>query len=91
MSITCTRCDNTGFLNLHQIDSDIYGEDVPDMTDGEAIMKWIATHYGHDVMVCDCCGDGESWYGIPGEHYNQEDPAGMNGPYADNGGLCRCH
>jgi len=25
---------------------------------------------GHDVQVCDCCGDGDGWYGIPGEHYN---------------------
>lgn len=22
----------------------------------------------HDVSVCDCCGDGEDWYGEPGQH-----------------------
>jgi hypothetical protein len=24
--------------------------------------------WSHDVQVCDCCGDGEDWYGMPGEH-----------------------
>ena len=91
MPLTCTRCENTGFLNLGQIDSDIYGQDVPDMTDCEAILKWIATHDDHDVQVCDCCGDGDGWYGIPGEHYNSDDPAGNHGPYQYNGGLCECH
>jgi hypothetical protein len=28
------------------------------------------TEYSHDVQVCDCCGDGETWYGEPGEHAN---------------------
>lgn len=91
MALTCTRCGGTGFLNLHQIDPDIYGMDVPDCSDGDAILKWIATHGGHDVTVCDCCGDGETWHGVPGEHYNADDPAGPNGPYAGNGGLCHCH
>jgi len=27
----------------------------------------------HDVSVCDCCGDGEDWYGVPGEH-NMNNP-----------------
>jgi len=26
------------------------------------------TELMHDVSVCDCCGDGEDWYGTPGEH-----------------------
>lgn len=91
MPLACTRCENTGFLNLGQIDPDIYGEDVPDMTDGEAILKWIDTHDDHDVSVCDCCGDGVWWFGVPGEHYNSEDPPGHNGPYAYNGGFCECH
>lgn len=45
----------------------------------------------HDVEVCDCCGTGEDWYGVPGHHYGLDDPAGANGPYAYNGGLCECH
>lgn len=45
----------------------------------------------HDVQVCDCCGDGESWYGTPGEHYGPDDPPGPGGPYDYNGGLCECH
>lgn len=45
----------------------------------------------HDIQVCDCCGDGDSWYDIPGEHYNAEDPIGHRGPYAYNGGRCECH
>lgn len=48
--------------------------------------------FTHDVAVCDCCGDGkDNWYGIAGEHYNADDPAGPKGPYAGNGGLCQCH
>ena len=76
---------------MGQLDPDVYGQDLPDSTDGEAILQWIATHTDHDVQVCDCCGDGEEWYGTPGEHYNSEDPIGKHGPYASNGGLCRCH
>ena len=24
--------------------------------------------YTHDVQVCDCCGNGEHWHEMPGEH-----------------------
>ena len=91
MATTCTPCEGTGFLNLSQIDPDIYGEDVCDSTDCDAILKWVETHNDHDVQICDCCGDGDGWYGNPGEHYNAEDPIGKYGPYAYNGGLCKCH
>jgi hypothetical protein len=91
MGLTCTRCESTGFLNLEQIDSDIYGQDVPDISDGDAIRKWINSHNNHDVQVCDCCGDGDEWYGVPGEHYNNDDPQGRDGPYSYNGGLCECN
>lgn len=88
MSTTCTRCDSSGFLNLHQIpDDEMYEIDC----DLDLIQKWIEEHDDHDVQICDCCGDGDDWYGDPGEHYNAEDPPGKDGPYAYNGGLCECH
>lgn len=91
MPTTCTRCEGTGFINLHQIpDVDIVAaEESSDFH--QAILDWIAKNTDHDVSVCDCCGDGDEWYGVPGEHYNNEDPSGPNGPYAYNGGLCECH
>jgi RecJ-like exonuclease len=32
----------------------------------------------HDVSVCDCCGDDEGWYSLPGWHdwNNPDDPKG---------------
>ena len=91
MSIICTRCAGTGFLNFEQIDPDVFGMDVPDSGNIDAILKWIETHDDHDVQVCDCCGNGYEWYGVAGEHYNTEDPTGLRGPYAYNGGVCECH
>lgn len=85
---TCTRCDTTGFLNLEQIpETDLTAMDG----DTAKIQEWIAAHPDHDVQVCDCCGDGSGWYGEPGHHYTDADPPGRQGPYAENGGLCRCH
>lgn len=90
MALTCTRCEGTGFLNTHLLQ------------DADAILLSELDHFEfleflslsedyEDVTVCDCCGNGEDeWYGIPGEHYN-DDPQGDNGPYAYNGGLCECH
>lgn len=90
MSTTCTRCENTGFLNLYQIpDSEMADLEKSDNFE-QAVLKWMEDGE-HDVQVCDCCGDGEEWYGVPGEHYNSEDPQGHDGPYAYNGGLCECH
>ena len=86
MPSTCTRCGGTGFLNIHQIPH----LDIEDGGPSE-ILEWIRTHGDHDVTVCDCCGDGEEWYGKPGQHYNSEDPAGDDGPYGYNGGLCECN
>ena len=91
MPTTCTRCENTGFLNIHQIPE----EDISDCNSPpewvDAVLIWIASHSDHDVTVCDCCGDGDSWHDVPGEHYNYGDPPGHHGPYAYNGGLCECH
>ncbi len=82
----CTRCDGTGFLNLHQIPS----HEI-DKTVRRIVLHWIKVKSDHDVQVCDCCGDSEAWHGVPGQHYGIDDPQGDHGPYAYNGGLCECH
>jgi hypothetical protein len=89
--MNCTRCDGTGFLNLHALDGD-----APDLADvgHEAFLEWLDDHraMNEDVTVCDCCGNGEDrWHGTPGQHYGDSDPKGPGGPYAYNGGLCECH
>lgn len=90
MPLPCTRCEGTGFLNIHQMPEKVVDEIY--VNGVEIGLKWIEENDNHDVSVCDCCGDGETeWYGVPGEHYNSEDPMGQNGPYAYNGGLCECH
>ena len=82
----CTRCDGTGYLNLHQIPEDWWGLTEPEM------YLWVQSPDNTtDVQVCDCCGDGEEWYGQPGHHYGPDDPIGEYGPYQYNGGLCECH
>jgi len=86
MPLPCTRCENSGFLNLHQLD-----ENILESYDNEEIIEWIRANDNHDVQVCDCCGDGEQWYGNPGEHYTNDDPRGDRGPYSYNGGLCECN
>lgn len=86
MSIQCNPCDGTGFKNTEQLP-----EELLNNFDIEKVLLWIRSNTGHDVCICDCCGDGEGWYGVPGEHYNAEDPVGSRGPYAGNGGLCKCH
>jgi len=94
MKITCTRCENSGFLNIHQLiesyEWEIAAED--DCYESpEPILNWMKQHPESDLQVCDCCGNGEVWYGVRGEHYNEEDPHGPDGPYAYNGGLCECN
>jgi len=90
MPTTCTRCENSGFLNLHQLPGKI-AQEFDETGDHDLILKWINENADHDVAVCDCCGDGDGWYGVPGEHYNNDDPRGDGGPYAYNGGLCECN
>lgn len=82
-----TRCSGTGFLNHDQMPPEVADEGV------EAVQEWLKTQDGEasDVTMCDCCGDGAAWYGEPGQHYTANDPSGMRGPYAYNGGLCECH
>ncbi len=86
MSTTCTRCDGTGFLNFDQVPKQFaaFGWFVT--------YQWLARNaLDTDVEVCDCCGDGDTFYGTPGQHYGDDDPEGPDGPYASNGGLCQCH
>ena len=86
--MTCIRCEGTGFLNIDQIPG--FEAMIDDLV-GE-VRNWIAAQTEpHDVQVCDCCGNGESWYGTPGEHYGEQDIPGTAGPYSYNGGLCKCH
>lgn len=91
MSISCTRCGGTGFLNVDQLPTSV------DSDDSDSVLVWLEqnprgdSEPDHDVSVCDCCGDGEKHYGVPGEHYNSDDPKGDDGPYSGNGGLCECH
>ena len=87
----CTRCEGTGFINLHQLPESIL-EQFDDNGDPEWLANWLKENdQEYDTQVCDCCGDGEGWYGTPGEHYNSDEPPGKNGPYGYNGGLCKCH
>ena len=83
----CTRCAGTGFINIEHFPDCI--RELDDMHD-EAV-KFLATDHDTDASVCNCCGDGEDWYGEPGQHYGPDDPSGSNGPYACNGGLAKCH
>jgi hypothetical protein len=90
MSTTCTRCEGTGFLNLHQIADELAQFTCAELT-FQFVQKFIEDHPDHDVTICDCCGDEGGWYGEPGQHYNDADPSGLGGPYEYNGGLCECN
>ena len=86
MPIICNRCSGLGFLNIHQIPDDVirYGGI-------EVIKNWLIDNTDTDVCICDCCGNGDTWYGEPGYHYGVYDPEGRDGPYYYNGGLCECN
>ena len=85
----CTRCDGTGILNYHQLPGAILL--LLDLGSHSKVLEWIdANREETDASVCDCCGDKEKWYGVPGEHYAGPDVQGPEGPYAYNGGLPEC-
>lgn len=69
--MNCTRCDTTGFLNLGQVDDATLAR-FDATGDVQVVVDWMAANPGSDVGICDCCGDGEGWYGQPGEHAGGE-------------------
>ncbi len=88
--IMCLKCDGFGYLNPELIPAKI--RKAADKAESQQpIVDWMNSTIGCQVAVCDCCGDGERWYGTPGGHYSEDDPAGADGPYLYNGGLCECH
>ena len=92
--MNCQPCHGTGLKNLEQLEEIAEQLGVPlEESDPEVILAAIDAHpeVEHDICACDCCGDGEGWYGEPGSHYGSEDLPGRNGPYGYNGGLCECH
>jgi len=72
--MNCTRCDGTGFLNIHQVPEDIA------RLGPESILLWVNGTEDHDVKVCDCCGNGEDWYGEPGTHTTEPTSSGWDTP-----------
>jgi hypothetical protein len=56
---TCTRCQTTGFLNMHQVDDEIIKQ-FDASSDEKIICKWVDENQPNDVCDCDCCdGSGE--------------------------------
>ena len=83
--MNCTRCQGTGFLNPEFLPDGLLDSGC------EVVLEWLKNNPDVETHVCDCCGNGDDWYGEPGSHYSSSDPIGHNGPYAYNGGLCECH
>jgi len=71
-TMICTRCDGTGFLNLHQVDMNTLDRFYAEY-DFRIIFDWMKDNLS-DVQLCDCCGDGEGWYYMPGLHHISEIP-----------------
>ena len=105
--MTCNVCQGTGFKNIEQVPQDVQdkghdaildwlnerNEELDSSGDCSCHINPPCARCSlfHDVEICDCCGHGEGWYGETGYHYGSQDPIGKNGPYASNGGLCKCH
>ena len=105
MTTTCNHCEGTGFLNADQFPKEVTEHEsrvkwLQDRKESLSDLGGCSCHISppcsfcteqHDIVICDCCGDGDAWHGQPGEHYGPDDQPGSQGPYADNGGLCQCH
>jgi hypothetical protein len=104
--MNCTHCQGTGFLNADQFPEGVLEQGYEEAYEWLVSMNaWLADNCcschqmptcnwcisQHDIQVCNCCGDGDYWYGDPGKHYGSDDPMGQSGPYNYNGGLCECH
>lgn len=86
--MNCNPCEGTGFQNIEQVPPEIHADAILAGDFHTAILGWMATTAEpHDVEVCDCCGDGETWYGTPGEHHDS-DFDGVRWP--PNGGVPGC-
>lgn len=83
----CNTCQGTGFLNLDQVDPSIVA--IFDQTgEHRIILDWMKEEtQPHDVKVCDCCGNGDNWYNVPGEHFTGEDKS----VYAYNNFVPECN
>lgn len=81
--MNCTRCEGTGFLNFEQVPDELRGDTdkvlewIADIESQKDSLGGCSCHISppcsycmlcHDVSICDCCGDGDGWYGEPGEH-----------------------
>ncbi|RTL06408.1 hypothetical protein EKK58_05505 [Candidatus Dependentiae bacterium] len=90
MGDRCGPCEGTGFVNLDQVPESIRAE-FESSNDHSVVVHWMAvTNEPHDVKICDCCGDGEEWYGVPGDH-DPHDYGRPGGPYEYNGSVPECH
>jgi hypothetical protein len=85
----CTRCEDSGFLNLELMNASALEAAQNSDDFYSAVLKWIETQVECAVSVCDCCGDGKGWHDEPGIH--NESTYGNRGPYAYNGGLPECY
>ena len=64
----CTKCDGTGFLNYDLLP-------LTEEASCATVLAMIHTGDAPDVAICDCCGDGTGWYGVPGHHYEGDGKA----------------
>jgi hypothetical protein len=95
MATQCNVCEGTGWINLRQLtdfQTEAFYQCDGELEEERALIDALHRDgIADDVAVCGCCGDGDTHYDVPGQHYNSGDPPGKKGPYAYNGGYCECH